>query len=334
MDQDVTLAGNFYATVVDDKAGRRLRRMRPDWVSIVSASFTDPGNPDALDAHVVGYLYTPRDPFGAKQKSILLSTSQVVHYSPYPDPMANWRGMSWLTPVVRNVQSHAAATVHKQRFFENGAQLSTVVRYDKATPKAVVQDFIELFKAQHEGSENAYRTLHLGGGADVTTVGTNMRDLEFKAVQGADETIISAAARVPAIIVGLSEGLDAATYSNFAQARRSFADQYARPHWRMASASLESVLPVPSGAHLWYDDRDIAFLREDAEQAAKIQSTRMSTVAAGVTAGFTPTSVVAAVEADDFNQLVHTNLFSVQLQPAGASASAAGDPVPAPVGSA
>jgi hypothetical protein len=56
-------------------------------------------------------------------------------------------------------------------------------------------------------------------GADVKTVGADLQQVDFKQVQGAGETRICAAARIPPIIVGVSEGLDSATYSNYGQAR-------------------------------------------------------------------------------------------------------------------
>jgi phage portal protein BeeE len=57
--------------------------------------------------------------------------------------------------------------------------------------------------------------------------------------QGAGETRIAAAAGVPPVIVGLSEGLQAATYSNYSQARRRFADGTMRPLWRNAAVARE-----------------------------------------------------------------------------------------------
>lgn len=130
-------------------------------------------------------------------------------------------------------------------------------------------------------------------------------------------TRLCAAGGVPPIIVGLSEGLQAATYSNYASARRKFGDHWARPQWRSACAALASITDVPDGAELWYDDRGIAFLREDQKDAAEIQATRASTINTYITAGFTPESVVASVDADDLTLLVHSGMMSVQLQPPG-----------------
>jgi hypothetical protein len=68
-------------------------------------------------------------------------------------------------------------------------------------------------KENHAGADNAWKTLNLYPGADVTVVGANLKDIDFKNVRGGGETRIAAAAGVPPVIVGLSEGLAAATYS-------------------------------------------------------------------------------------------------------------------------
>jgi hypothetical protein len=102
---------------------------------------------------------------------------------------------------------------------------------------------------------------------------------------------------------------------NYNSARRSVADTTFRPLWRNAAASLAPIVPPPGGSELWYDEVGIAFLREDAEERAKIQQVKAATINALVIAGYETTSVVRAVEAEDMSLLQHTGLFSVQLQP-------------------
>jgi hypothetical protein len=161
--------------------------------------------------------------------------------------------------------------------------------------------------------------MYLGGGATPKVVGADMKQIDFKVVQGAGETRIAAAAGVPPVIVGLSEGLQAATYSNYGQARRRFADGTMRPLWRNLCGSLASIVAVPADAELWYDDRDIAFLREDEKDAAESQQTQASSIKTLVDAGYDADSVIDAVTAGDLGRLKgkHTGLYSVQLQPAG-----------------
>jgi hypothetical protein len=92
-----------------------------------------------------------------------------------------------------------------------------------------------------------------------------------------------------------------------------------RPLWRNAAGSLAQLVNVPAGAELWYDDRDIAFLREDRRDAAEIQGVQSRTIRQLVDAGYEPKSVTAAVMAEDYSLLTHTGLYSVQLQKPGAT---------------
>ena len=146
-----------------------------------------------------------------------------------------------------------------------------------------------------------------------------MKDIDFKSVRGGGETRIAAAAGVPPVIVGLSEGLAAATYSNYGQARRRLADGTAHPLWQNMAGSFERLVPPPDGAsRLWYDANDVPFLREDEKDAAEIQQVRAATIASLISSGFYPESAVSAVEANDFIGLLqHTGLTSVQLQKPG-----------------
>ena len=313
MEQDVSLSGNFYAV----RTGDRLRRLRPDWVQII---LTAPPE-EAVTVDIAGYAYAPGGNFNDQTRVRVYAPDEVVHWAPIPDPDAMYRGMSWLTPVIREVMADKAATEHKARFFANAATPTFAVTFGEHVDEAQFREFVEEFRRQHTGTENAYKTLFLAGGADITVLGSDLKQLDFKLTQGAGETRIAAAGGVPPIIVGLSEGLASATYSNYGMARRKFGDHWARPMWRSAAAALSQVVNVPPGARLWYDDRDISFLREDLGDAAQIMATRSGAIRTLVDAGFTADSAVAAVEGDDLTLLQHSGLFSVQLQQPGTSAA-------------
>lgn len=181
------------------------------------------------------------------------------------------------------------------------------------------------------GGVVTHNTLFLSAGADIKVVGADLKSIDFAAVQGHGETRICAAARVPAIIAGVSEGLDSATYSNYAQARRAFGDLTMRPLWRTAAASLAPLVAVPAAAELWYDARDIPFLQEDVKDEAEIQQTQAATIASLVREGFTAESSILAVMNGDMNLLDHTGLVSVQLLPNTAPADQPPEPqLPAP----
>lgn len=315
MEQDVSFGGNSYTV----NEGDRLRRLRPDWVSIVLS-----GDPEQeFEVDVLGYAYTPGG-LGRGETKVYLP-DEVCHWSPIPDPLSQYRGMSWLTSVIRELQADQAATDHKSAFFRNGASPRLVVSLKESVREEQFKKFVRAMSESTGSTDQAYKTMYLAGGADVTVAGADLRQLDFRATQGAGETRLCAAGGVPPIIVGLSEGLQAATYSNYSSARRKFGDHWARPQWRSACAALSNITEVPDGAELWYDDRDIAFLREDQKDAAEIASMRASTINVYITAGFTPESSVSAVDADDVTLLVHSGMVSVQLQPPGAGVPE-GDP--------
>lgn len=319
-EQDVTTAGTFFAV----RRGDRLVRLRPDWCEFILTAPPDV----ALESDVIGIRYTvggPRsgglsDLYPVNPPAGALLDGYAMYWAPIPDPEAQFRGMSWMTPVIKEKMADGAATEHKLKFFENAATPNLAISLKENVTVDQFNKFVEASSAAHDGVNNAYKTMYLGGGADVTVIGADMHQLDFRNTQGAGETRMCAAGRVPPIIVGLSEGLSAATYSNYAQARRAFGDSWARPMWKSFAAAVEPLVELPPGgdADLWYDPSDVAFLREDSKDLAEVQSVTMATINAALAAGWTPESAKAAVLAEDLNLLVHSGLMSVQLQPPGA----------------
>lgn len=311
---DADLAGNSYIV----RKGNQLVRMRPDRVGIV----TDGEN-------VGGHIYYP-DGLGAGMPYEVYMPGEVAHFAPITDPLAKFKGMSWITPIVREFAGDSAARDHKLAFFENGATPNMVVKLDKdskaAQSTSAFKEWVERFRETEPKGRDVYKTMYLAGGTDVTIVGRDMQQLDFKQIQGAGETRIAAAGGVPPVIVGLSEGLQAATYSNYGQARRRFADLTMRPLWRNVAGSLAVIVPPPAGADLWYDDRDIPFLAEDRKDAAEIAGREAATIRTLVEAGYKPETVIAAIQNGDWSLLVHTGALSVQLTPVGADGASVKEP--------
>lgn len=319
--QDTDFAGNHY--VVREGIGSRdkpyrLRRLQPDWVVIVLNRPPD----EATRSDIVGYMYKPGN---TEDKSkweffpIDGSNGLVAHWAPIPDPLAQYKGMSWVTPVVREINSDTAATKHKGKFFENGATPNIAVSMsDQVTPDEFAE-FMEMMNDTKHGVDHAYETLYLGGGADVTVIGANLQQMDFKITQGAGETRIAAAARVHPVIVGLSEGMQGSSLNagNFSAARRSFADGTMASLWSSVASAYSVLVPKVPKKRLWYDARDVPFLREDAKDVAEIQGREAETITKLTREGFVWDSVVLAVSKQDWSLLKHTGLYSVQLQKPG-----------------
>lgn len=312
----VGAAGNAFTYV--DRTRRTIKALRPDWVTVVIGSDTDPDEASwALDGEVAGYIYNPGGMNG-KGKPQWLQVGDVGHWDPLPDPEAPFRGMSWMTPVIREMQGDRAATEHKLKFFENAGTPNLIFRLDASVTPEGLQKFKAAAEKSSAGTRNAYKNLYLGGGADVTVAGLNMKELDFSGVQGAGENRIAVASSVPAAILGIKEGLAGSTLNagNFGVAKQVLADTFLRPHLGSLCAAHEHLIDTPDDGDLWYAP-DHPFLQEAAEKAAEINKTNAEAIASLTMGGFTPESAVAAVLSGDLSALSHSGLFSVQLQKPG-----------------
>lgn len=315
MEIDNSIGGNAY--IVRPRKDR-LARLRPDLVTICLGSEYDMDSPaDAPDVEVAGYAYFPRS-----GKPEWFWPWEIAHFAPLPDPNFQFLGMSWMTPILREVQADALMTEHKYRFFAQAATPNLAIKFDPSVGLETVKAFKALVENEHGGAFKAWKNLYLGGGADVTVVGSNLKDLDYAVSQGHGEARLAAAAGVPASWVGFSEGLQGSSLnaSNFNAQRRRLMDGTEWHLWTNAAQALESVCPPPdSHANLWFDAR-IPAMREDAGDIAAIQAQQAQTIGALVMAGFTPESAVKAVANNDITLLKHTGLPSVQLHPGGQGA--------------
>ncbi|WP_432112861.1 phage portal protein [Streptomyces sp. S1] len=317
--QHADMGGTHYAVRETRSRGAaatsRIRVLRPDWVTTILTAPPD----EAVECDIAGWIYKPGNTQDRSAwKFYVAGDDRFAMWAPTPDPQAMYRGMSWLTPVVREIMSDKAATKHKSKFFENAATPSFAMSFKETVTNDQFKDFIRTMKETHQGADNAYKPLFVGGGADITPLMYDLRQLDFKATQGAGETRIAAAARVHPVIVGLSEGMQGSSLNagNFRAAKDAWADGEMRPMWESLCQAYRQLVRVPEGARLWYDDRDISFLREDIAEKAKVIAQEADIIQGLVMQGFTWESACQAVaEGGDWRLLKHTGLFSVQLQP-------------------
>src|SRR5690606_11642187 len=96
------------------------------------------------------------------------------------------------------------------------------------------------------------------------------------------ETRISSLSRVPASLLGISEGLAGSSLNagNFDSARRVFADTWVSPTLQDYAASLASLVDVPDDAELWPDTSDMPILRDDGKAAAEILQLKQASIVA------------------------------------------------------
>jgi phage portal protein BeeE len=319
MEWHAGLAGAAYVYKKPD----RLRVLRPDFTAVLYGSELEPDDPmHALDGEKIGYVYI-NGGWGLnsdKSRITTLLPDEVAHWTPIPDPLSPESGISWVTPALRDIQSDKAATEHKLLFFANGATPNMVVKGIPAATREQFNDIVESIEERHTGVKNAYKTLYLTAGADATVVGSDLSQLDMKQTQGGGETRISVLSRVPAPLLGISEGLAGSSLNagNFGMARRMFADTWVYPSLQDLSSALSVIVNVPGDSDLWFDTADIPLLREDGKDAADIALVNATAIRQLWDGGADPMSAVQTIAPDWMTTLKHTGKLSVQLQEPGA----------------
>lgn len=321
MEQDGGMAGNAYIL----KGAGRLHRLRPDWMELVVLPGED-GLPE-----VVAYLYTPGGG-GSGEDTIAYGPEQIAHYSPVPDPLKNYMGMSWLTPVIREVNADIGATNLKIAFFENSATPNLLIKYAQKLSPETLSNLRARFEARHQGADQAFKTAVLDEGADLTVVGHSFEQIQLVAVQAAGENRISAAAGVPGIVVGLKEGLSAATYSNYEQAMRRLSDGTLRPLWRLGGAALGKFVDLGPNERLVLDATSVAALQQGEKDAAETFRIQATTAGELIRSGYDPDTIAEAVALRDLSLLEHTGktptaLYDPNAEPPAAQPAAKDSPL-------
>lgn len=307
---DAAAAGNSYWI----REGNELVRLEPDWVTIVDAEVTRNGV--EVGCRLLGYAVERPG-----HSAAVFEPGEVAHYAPGGRNGSPFRGESWLAAVASDATSDIELTSYKGNYLRNGAMPSIAVTYEPTLDMAQLEAFVPQFAEKFTGAMNAGKVMHFLGGRDVKTVGATLDQLAYKAVQGAGETRIAAAAGVPASVAGFSEGLAGSSLNagNYTATRRLFGDAKIRPLLGSLCEAFQTIVEVPAGARLWYDDSQVSFFQEDVTDEAQIRQMNAATIKSLLDAGFTPETVVPAVQTGDFSKLKHSGLYSVQLQPPGAS---------------
>jgi phage portal protein BeeE len=315
--------GNAYLTRADtkgrfgkaarDEDGAFIAQLRPDRVKVVIGSPTEDLYHPA--ARVLQYWY--RSP--AQQEPYRLLPEEVAHYAPIPDPIRRFRGMSWLTPIIREIRADGLMTEHKIGFLRHGASPAVMVKLeDEFDDDDEFDAFIAKFRQEYEGAHNAFKTIFIAGGADVTPLTVNFKDLDLGPVQDRIEVRIAMAGGVHPAMMATNSGMAGSSLNagNLSAARRIYVDANVRGLWDQAAACLENVLTVPTdgGEHrLGVNDRDVPFLREDLKDEAVVREADARSITQLVREGFTADSAIAAVTKRDYTLLEHTGRVSVQL---------------------
>lgn len=321
MERHVSLMGAAYPLRQDRVEDVTL--LRPDWCTLILGSELDA---DAAlhqhDAALQAVVYRPGG--SATATPVMFGPDEVAQWVPEPDPTCWWTGSAWVQSLISEVLTDRQAGDFTAKFFENGATPQVIVSLDPSVTAETATQYADMFRDKYEGASKAFKTMILGGGADPTVVGVDLRGIQLRELYGHLETRIAIRSRVPAAILGIQEGLggSALNAGNYGQLRRMWSDSWFAPHAQDFCGAVAPLVDSPGpDVELSFDPKLIEFVQEDRKDEAEIRQSDAITARQLVEAGYEPDSVADYIDRGDIKVLKHTGNLSVQLQPPGSQAS-------------
>jgi hypothetical protein len=231
----------------------------------------------------------------------LVPAGECVHWAPVPDPAADFRGMSPLTPIYRDIAGDDSMTQYKIKYLSNAASPNLLIKYAQKLQPSTVDSIRERMTARYAGADNAFKTLVLDQGADATVIGNSLSQMDFSGVSAVGTERILAACEVPGVLVGLEPLRGAGR--GYQESMQKFANLFARPAWRSVCGALSQIVDVPAGNRLWFDTSDIAALADGELERGQAALVRAQALLALHQAGYDPMSAIGAVDSMDLTQL-------------------------------
>ncbi|MFF4547270.1 phage portal protein [Streptomyces sp. NPDC001406] len=290
------LAGIAFWEIVRDRAGRpvQLWPLRPDLVRLIRQR-------DGRTRY--GYV------LGG---SIVDLGTDVLAFK-YPNPVDPLVGQPPLRPALRAVALDNEATDFVKALLQNRAVPGVVITTQRKVDQDISDRLATKWKEKFGGTRRGEPAV-LQTGMDVKVLGLDLQALEFPDLRTISESRICMAFGVPPILVGAKVGLDRSTFSNAAEARRSFWEETILPlQRRIGDVIVRRLLPevndsqfvLPRRVVVKFDNSGVLALKES-EQA--IWERALNALRAG------------AITVNTFNQVVGLPQVpggDVYLRPAG-----------------
>ena len=251
-----SMGGNFYAWKQRDQVGRviALWPMHAGQITPVPGRNTSEGLVRHFD-----YTYT------SGVTAIPIPKEDMIHWKWMVDPEQPWVGMGAVVASAKEVDTDTEATRYLFALLKNDAMprvaitLPTSVDLTDAREKRLKAQW-----ADRHGGDKRGGAAFLEHGMTLERISFNLAELAYEALKAVPEARIAANFRVPAIIAGLSTGLSRSTYSNYEEARKSWAEDTLVPLWVSFASELQQSLAVEYGdIVLRFDTSQVQALQAD-----------------------------------------------------------------------
>ena len=231
----LNLAGNVYWELSQlDGEGRpqALYLLRPDKIKV---------RPHPQD-FLAGYEYE------ANQKKVQFLPEEVIHFK-FLDPLNEFYGLSPLEAASRIIDTENEAVSWNRFFFQNAAKPDGALMTDQLLSEAQRAALSTSIASDWIGTENAHKPLLLEAGLKWTSLSSSQKDMDFINLRKMAREEICGVFGVPPNLVGI---LDRATFSNYAQARKSFYEETIVPTLVRLSSKINAELVPRFGDDLYF----------------------------------------------------------------------------------
>jgi HK97 family phage portal protein len=227
--------------------------MRPHWCSFMA------GN--GLPVRAVRY-----QPDGLSQP-MYVPIDRVLLFTEFNPLRPQISSLSRTAVALRSIEADNAATDFLAMFFQQGASMPGVLVTDQVLNDSEAERIKARWREYHGGYQNWGDVAVLGKGTRYEPVSQTFKEMDFSNIDGRDEARICMVFQVPAMLVGAKVGLNASTYSNYAEARKAFYEETIVPRWKWFENIIDAqLLPKFDGdTKTWpaFDLSDVRALAED-----------------------------------------------------------------------
>lgn len=253
--------GNAFVMLKRPKAGgmpEEMYSLRPDRVWIV------PG-----EGGIKGYFYVPEGQ--GHQNGTPVLPEDMIHIK-LPNPGDPLEGLGYgmpPTPIGQSVDVDNDVTRFMKLFFQNGAMLMGLLKYDIPLDDPTVSAIKARWMDVHGGMENWTEVGVLDQGGSYERIGATFDEMGFNAIDERNESRILGPLGVPPILIGSRIGLLRSTYSNYAQARQAYWEDTAVPEQTLFETNYQYYLQSEDGGYVKFDRSGVPALQKDVPNLVK-----------------------------------------------------------------
>jgi HK97 family phage portal protein len=238
------------------------------------------------ETYLRGWLYRPPD--GGRE--IALNPDEVI-YEYLPDPMDLYGGTGPTKAVLNEIEGLRNAVEYNKNFFGNSARADGVIQVDHRLDEDEWDDLTSRWRESHRGTGNAHRVAVMEAGATWVPTGTTPKDMDFANLLSTGGDRVREAWGMHKIMTGLTEDVNRA---NAQTGEEVFAAWKVDPRLKRRRDTLNfQYLRLFKGVGDTVTWDYIYPMPRNREQDALEMTSKTSSVAALVGAGFEPGDVLA-----------------------------------------